>query len=183
MCGIAVIARRHPTGVSAELLERMAGAIRHRGPDGFGLHADERVGLANVRLSVIDLARGAQPMTNEDGSVFVVYNGEIFNHLALRGELEARGHQFRTRSDTEVLVHAYEQWGERMLERLNGQFAFAIYDRTAGVLFLARDRFGILPLYYAERNGDLYFASEVKVLLATGEVERGLDQERLDEVS
>jgi len=182
MCGIAGIARRRPTGVSAELLERMAGAIRHRGPDGFGLHADERVGLTNVRLSVIDLARGAQPMTNEDGSVFVVYNGEIFNHLALRGELEARGHLFRTRSDTEVLVHAYEQWGERMLERLNGQFAFAIYDRRAGSLFLARDRFGILPLYYTARDGDLYFGSEVKALLATGEVDRTLDPEGLDEV-
>ncbi len=169
-------------GVSAELLERMAGAIRHRGPDGFGLQADERIGLTNVRLSVIDLERGAQPMTNEDGSVFIVYNGEIFNHLALRGELEARGHVFRTRSDTEVLVHAYEQWGERMLERLNGQFAFAIYDRRAGSLFLARDRFGILPLYYAERDGDLYFGSEVKALLATGEVERALDPEGLDEV-
>ena len=121
-------------------------------------------------------------MTNEDGSVFVVYNGEIFNHLALRGELEARGHLFRTRSDTEVLVHAYEQWGERMRERLNGQFAFAIYDRRAGSLFLARDRFGILPLYYTARDGDLYFGSEVKALLATGEVERTLDPEGLDEV-
>src|SRR5438046_9875783 len=121
-------------------------------------------------------------MTNEDGRVVLVYNGEIFNHLALRGELEARGHLFRTRSDTEVLVHAYEQWGERMLERLNGQFAFALYDRRAGSVFLARDRFGILPLYYTERDGDLYFASEVKGLLATGEVERALDPEGLDEV-
>jgi len=182
MCGVVGVARGGRRGVSAELLERMAGAIRHRGPDGFGLHTDARVGLANVRLSVIDLARGAQPMTNEDGSVFIVYNGEIFNHVALRGELEARGHLFRTRSDTEVLVHAYEQWGERMLERLNGQFAFAIYDRRAETLFLARDRFGILPLYYAERNGDLYFASEVKGLLASGEVEAALDAEGLDEV-
>ena len=182
MCGVAGIARRRPVGVAAELLERMASAIRHRGPDGFGLHVDDRVGLTNARLSVIDLARGVQPMTNEDGSVFIVYNGEIFNHLALRGELEARGHLFRTRSDTEVLVHAYEQWGERMLERLNGQFAFAIYDRRAGSVFLARDRFGILPLYYAERDGDLYFASEVKALLVTGEVERALDPQGLDEI-
>ncbi len=182
MCGLAGIARRGPGGVSAERLVRMADAIRHRGPDGAGLHADERVGLSHVRLSVIDLARGAQPMANETGTVFVVYNGEIFNHLALRSELEARGHLFRTRSDTEVLVHAYEQWGERMLERLNGQFAFAIYDRHAGCVFLARDRFGILPLYYAERDGDLYFASEVKALLASGEVERALDPEGLDEV-
>ncbi len=182
MCGVAGIARRRPVGVSAELLQRMAAAIQHRGPDGSGLHSDERVGLVNVRLSVIDLARGVQPMTNEDGSVFVVYNGEIFNHLALRGELEARGHLFRTRSDTEVLVHAYEQWGERMLERLNGQFAFAIYDRRARSVFLARDRFGILPLFYAERDGDLYFASEVKALLASGEVEGALDPAGLDEV-
>ena len=183
MCGVAGVARRPGGGgISVELLERMAGAIRHRGPDGWGLHADERVGLANVRLSVIDLARGVQPMANEDGNVLVVYNGEIFNHLALRGELEARGHLFRTHSDTEVLVHAYEQWGERLLERLNGQFAFAIYDRRAGSLFLARDRFGILPLYYAERDGDLYFASEVKGLLASGEVERALDPAGLDEV-
>src|SRR5947207_963559 len=182
MCGVAGIARRRPVGVAAELLERMASAIRHRGPDGFGLHVDDRVGLTNARLSVIDLARGVQPMTNDDGSVFIVYNGEIFNHLALRGELEARGHLFRTRSDTEVVVHAYEQWGERMLERLNGQFAFAIYDRRAGSVFLARDRFGILPLFYSERDGDLYFASEVKAILTTGEVERALDPEGLDEV-
>ena len=182
MCGLAGIARRRPEGVSAEVLQRMAAAIRHRGPDGSGLHADEWVGLASVRLSVIDLARGAQPMANEDGSVFVVYNGEIFNHGALRGELEARGHRFRTRSDTEVLVHAWEQWGERLLERLNGQFAFAIYDRRARSLFLARDRFGILPLFYTERNGDLYFASEVKALLASGEVEAALDPAGLDEV-
>src|SRR5256712_13070644 len=98
MCGIAGIARRRPVGVSAELLERMAGAIRHRGPDGFGLHADERVRLTNVRLSVIDLARGVQPMTNEDGSDFIVYNGAIFNHLALPAHLQARGHLFRTRA-------------------------------------------------------------------------------------
>src|SRR5438094_9596504 len=104
MCGLAGVARQRPRGVSAELLERMAAAIRHRGPDGFGLHADDRVGLTNVRLSVIDLARGAQPMTNEDGRVVLVYNGEIFNHLALRGELEARGHLFRRRRGTEGRV-------------------------------------------------------------------------------
>jgi asparagine synthase (glutamine-hydrolysing) len=182
MCGVAGVARRDASGVSAELLERMIRAIRHRGPDGLGWHADQRVGLANARLSVIDLARGVQPMSNEDGSVLVVYNGEIFDYLTVRGELEVRGHVFRTHSDTEVLVHAYEQWGERMLERLNGQFAFAIYDRRAGSVFLARDRFGILPLYYAERDGDLYFASEIKALLASGEVERALDPEGLDEV-
>src|SRR3989454_766899 len=121
-------------------------------------------------------------MANEDGQVRIVYNGEVYNYRDLRRELEARGHVFRTRSDTEVLVHGYEQWGEAMLDRLNGQFAFAIYDRRMQSVFLARDRFGILPLYYAERDGDLYFASEVKALLASGEVDRGVDPEGLDEV-
>src|SRR5881628_1084147 len=182
MCGLAGVARQRPRGVSAELLERMAAAIRHRGPDGFGLVADDRVGLAHVRLSVIDLERGAQPMANEDGHVLIAYNGEVYNHRELRAELETRGHVFRTRSDTEVLVHAYEQWHDAMLDRLNGQFAFVIYDRRARSVFLARDRFGILPLYYTERDGDLYFASEVKALLATGEVDRALDPEGLDEI-
>src|SRR2546427_6560722 len=182
MCGLAGVARRRPRGVSAELLERMAAAIQHRGPDGFGLHADDRIGLAHVRLSVIDVAGGAQPMTNEDGAVRVVYNGEIYNYLELRHELEVRGHVFRRRSDTEVLVHGYEQWGEGLLERLNGQFVFALHDRRTASLFLARDRFGILPLYYAERGGDLFFASEIKALFASGEVEQALDPEGLDEV-
>src|SRR6266568_5116218 len=117
MCGLAGVARQRPRGVSAELLERMAAAIRHRGPDGFGLYADDRIGLAHVRLSVIDVAGGAQPMTNEDGDVRVVYNGEIYNYLELRHELEVRGHVFRTRSDTEVLVHGYEKWSERSTPR------------------------------------------------------------------
>src|SRR5256712_1061127 len=182
MCGLAAVARQRPRGVSAELLERMAAAIRHRGPDGFGLYADDRIGLAHVRLSVIDVAGGAQPMTNEDGAVRVVYNGEIYNYLELRHELEVRGHVFRTRSDTEVLVHGYEQWGEGLLERLNGQFAFALHDRRTASLFLARDRFGILPLYYTERGGDLYFAAQIKALLPSGEVERALDPEGLGEV-
>lgn len=182
MCGLAGVARRRPYGVSAELLARMADAIGHRGPDAFGVRADDRVGLAHVRLSVVDVAHGQQPMGNEDGSVLTVYNGEIHNYVALRGELAACGHVFRTTCDTEVLVHAYEQWGEGMLDRLNGQFAFAIYDRRTGSVFLARDRFGILPLYFAERAGDLYFASEVKGLFASGEVERALDPRGLDEV-
>lgn len=182
MCGIAGIARHQARGVSAELLTRMIEAIGHRGPDGRGVQPGERVGLAHVRLSIIDVARGQQPMKNEDGTVTVVYNGEIFNHLTLRRDLEGHGHVFRTHSDTEVLVHGYEQWGEGMLDRLNGQFAFAIHDQRTGSVFLARDRFGILPLYYAERAGDLYFGSEVKALLASGEVERALDPRGLDEV-
>ncbi len=182
MCGIAGIARREPGGIGSDVLSRMAGALRHRGPDGFGLFVGTTVGLAHVRLSIIDLTTGAQPVGNEDGQILIVYNGEVYNYVELRAELEGLGHRFHTQTDTEVLVHAYESWGEAMLERLNGQFAFAIYDRRAEQLFLARDRFGVRPLFYAVRNGDLYFASEVKALLATGEIEAALDLQGLDEV-
>jgi len=182
MCGFAGIARRDANGVAPTVLQRMAAALRHRGPDGLGAQADARVGLAHARLSIIDLAGGAQPMANGDGTLVVVYNGETFNFPDLKDELAARGYTFRTRSDTEVLLHAYAEWGEGMLDRLNGQFAFVIYDRRDGSLFLARDRFGILPLYYAERGGDLYFGSEVKALFASGEVPRALDPAGLDEV-
>ncbi|MBI4419189.1 MAG: asparagine synthase (glutamine-hydrolyzing) [Gemmatimonadetes bacterium] len=182
MCGLAGVVRRLPNGVSAELLQRMAEAIRHRGPDGSGQFADEWVGLAHVRLAVLDRLGGAQPMMSHDGRLAIVYNGEVFNFPALRAELSTHGHVFRTHSDTEVLLHAYEQWGERMLDRLNGQFAFALYDRHDRTVFLARDRFGILPLYYAERDGDLYFASEIKALLASGAIEAALDPAGLDQV-
>jgi asparagine synthase (glutamine-hydrolysing) len=160
----------------------MAEAIRHRGPDGSGVYADERAGLAHVRLSIVDLAGGAQPMANEDGVLQVVYNGEVFNFPELRRELESRGHRFRTRCDTEVVLHGYEQWGSGLPKRLNGQFSFAIYDRRTGSMFLARDRFGILPLFYSMRDGDLYFASEIKALLASGEIDAALDPAGLDEV-
>ncbi len=182
MCGLAGIARRDPRGVAVETLDRMAAALRHRGPDGFGCCASARVGLAHVRLSIIDVQGGAQPLGNEDGRVLVVYNGEIYNYVELRADLKGRGHRFRTRSDTEVLVHAYEEWGAPMLERLNGQFAFAIHDRRDDTVFLARDRFGVRPLFYSERNGDLLFASEIKALLASGEVPAAPDLGGLDEV-
>ncbi len=182
MCGIAGIARREPRGVSAETLGRMAASIRHRGPDGFGLFLGSRVGLASVRLSIIDVAGGAQPLGNEDGWLVIVYNGEVYNYIELRLELEAKGHKFRTHTDTEVLVHGYEEWGEGMLPRLNGQFAFAIYDRRRERLFLARDRFGVRPLFYALCGGDLLFASEIKALFASDEVEPAPDPAGLDEV-
>ena len=182
MCGFAGIARRDASGVAPAVLQRMAAALRHRGPDGLGAHADARVGLAHARLSIIDLAGGAQPMANGDGTLVIVYNGEIFNFPDLKNDLVSRGYAFRTRSDTEVLLHAYAEWGEAMLDRLNGQFAFVIYDRRDGSLFLTRDRFGILPLYYAERAGDLFFGSEMKALFASGEVPRALDPAGLDEV-
>jgi asparagine synthase (glutamine-hydrolysing) len=182
MCGLAGVARREPRGVAVEVLDRMATALRHRGPDGSGRYADARVGLTHVRLSIIDVAGGAQPLGNEDGSVLIVYNGEVYNYLELRDELLAAGHRFRTRCDTEVLVHAYEQWGTAMLERLNGQFAFAIYDARTGTMFLARDRFGVRPLFYSLAGGDLWFASEAKALFAGGEVGAELDPVGLDQV-
>lgn len=182
MCGIAGIARRFPKGVSLDVLGRMAAAIKHRGPDGYGFYAGRRVGLANVRLSVVDIESGAQPLTNEDGQVVAVYNGEIYNHPELRRELTELGHVFRTRSDTEVVVHGYEEWGVNVLQRLDGQFAFAIYDRNSETIFVARDRFGICPLFYAQRNGDFYFGSEIKALLATGEIDAAFDPRGLDEV-
>jgi asparagine synthase (glutamine-hydrolysing) len=184
MCGLAGIARREPRGVAVETLDRMAAALRHRGPDGFGRYSGTRVGLTHVRLSIIDVAGGAQPLGNENGRVLVVFNGEIYNYLELRAELMRLGHRFRTRSDTEVLVHAYEEWGAgaSMLGRLNGQFAFAIYDRRSETVFLARDRFGVRPLFYSEQRGDLVFASEIKALFASGEVAPSPDLRGLDEV-
>lgn len=182
MCGFAGIARSEPGGVSAAVLTRMAAAVRHRGPDGFGLFAGTRVGLAHVRLSVIDLPGGAQPLTNEDGRIVVVYNGEIYNYVELRAELAALGHELRTDSDTEVLVHGYEQWGVDMLGRLNGQFAFALYDRRNESVLLARDRFGVRPLFYAERRGSLYFGSECKALFASGDVAAEPDPAGVNEV-
>ena len=160
----------------------MAAALHHRGPDGYGLFTGRRVGLAHTRLSIIDPAGGAQPLSNEDGTVLVVFNGEVYNYVELRAELQARGHTFRSSSDTEVLVHAWEEWGESMLDRLNGQWAFAIYDRRDDSLFLARDRFGIHPLFYTSKGGSLAFASEIKALFASGEVEAKVDAQGLDEV-
>jgi len=182
MCGIAGVVRRDPTGVSLTTLGKMAASIRHRGPDGYGFYTGQRVGFAHVRLSIVDIDGGAQPLTNEDGQVVVTYNGEIYNHPELRRELEARGHVFRTRSDTEILVHGYEEWGVDILQRLNGQFAFALYDRRTEVVFVARDRFGVRPFYYAQPNGSFYFGSEVKAILASEEVEASLDRRGLDEV-
>lgn len=182
MCGIAGVARREPLHGGLEMLGRMAAAIRHRGPDGYGFYVGQRVGLAHTRLSIVDIGGGSQPMTNEDGQLVITYNGEIYNHPELRRELEQFGHVFKTKCDTEVLVHGYEQWGPGVLQRLNGQFAFAIYDRNNETVFIARDRFGVRPLFYAQPNGALYFASEVKAILATGEVGASVDPRGLDEV-
>jgi asparagine synthase (glutamine-hydrolysing) len=164
MCGIVGLAGSGSVA-EADIL-RMCDAIRHRGPDDWGTFVEGGIGLGMRRLSIIDLAGGHQPLANEDESLFVVLNGEIYNHEELRRELIGRGHQFRTRSDTEVLVHLFEDEGERMLQRLRGMFAFAIWDRRRERLFVARDHFGQKPLFYTEQDGQLSFASEIKALLA-----------------
>jgi asparagine synthase (glutamine-hydrolysing) len=149
----------------------MVAMLRHRGPDGYGLFRDEGIGLGHARLSIIDLAGGAQPIHNEDQSIWVVYNGEVFNYVELREALERRGHRFYTRSDTEVVVHAYEEYGHGAWAQFNGQFALALWDGRRRKLWLARDRVGILPLFYARVGRRLLFASEAKALFATNFLE------------
>ncbi|NNM20054.1 MAG: asparagine synthase (glutamine-hydrolyzing) [Gammaproteobacteria bacterium] len=168
MCGLAGIALPGGQEVDAALLRRMNGTLTHRGPDGEGFFVDGNVGLAHRRLSIIDLEAGAQPIFNEDKSVVVVFNGEIYNYQELTEELVAQGHVFRTHSDTETLVHLYEQYGMEMLSRLRGMFAFALFDRRQRALFLVRDRFGIKPCYYSVRDGACYFASEIRPILTAG---------------
>ncbi len=170
MCGICGIALGGGGEVDPATLLAMTRAMSHRGPDGDGHYARGGVGLGHRRLSIIDLSGGAQPIYNEDRSVVVVFNGEIYNYRELAQELKARGHRFATESDTEVLVHLYEDLGEGMLDQLRGMFSFALYDVRHDRLLLARDRFGIKPLYYHVRDGDLYFASEIRPLIAAGYV-------------
>ena len=166
MCGICGIATARPgTSPDLDAVARMNGRLVHRGPDSDGIFHGDGVALAMRRLSIIDLEGGDQPIANEDGSVTVVHNGEIYNYRELRGELERRGHRFRTHSDTEVLVHLYEEHGDDFLERLRGMFAIALWDARERRLLLARDRFGIKPLYYRVAAGELSFASELKAML------------------
>ena len=165
MCGIFGVFDRTGKTVDRELLERLTSTLRHRGPDGCGYYANDGIGFGHRRLSIIDLEGGAQPLGNEDGSLQIVFNGEIYNFLELRKELDGAGHKFTTRSDTEVLVHGYEQWGTQCLNRLNGMFAFAIWDSQRKELVLARDHLGIKPLYYTLIGDRLAFASEIKTLL------------------
>ncbi|MGE3401256.1 MAG: asparagine synthase (glutamine-hydrolyzing) [Vicinamibacterales bacterium] len=173
MCGIAGVLSVRGDAVALPLLRRMTDALAHRGPNGDGHYADGPVGLGHRRLAVIDLSpAGHQPMANESGDVVLTYNGEIYNFQALRVELEARGHRFHSRTDSEVVVHAYEEWGDRCVERFNGMFAFALWDANNRRILLARDRFGIKPLYYFWDGRDLVFASEVKAVLCHPSVPR-----------
>src|SRR6266513_1486430 len=183
MCGITGIfdlSARRP--MPRELVSRMNDSQLHRGPDELGLHFEPGLGLGHRRLSIIDLATGQQPLFNEDGSVVVVFNGEIYNYQALIPELTALGHVFRTKSDTEVIVHAWEAWGEACVERFRGMFAFALWDRNRATLFLARDRLGVKPLHYALlADGTFLFGSEIKALLAHPAFTRDIDPYAVEE--
>jgi len=165
MCGVAGIISKYTHDDSVAVLRKMLSAIRHRGPDERGIYCDSKAVIGNVRLSIIDIASGQQPLSNEKGNLWIVFNGEIFNYIELRQELISLGHHFKTQCDTEVLLHIYEQYGVSGLSKLNGQFVFAIWDTIKEELFIARDRLGIRPLYYYLNNDLFVFGSEIKALV------------------
>ena len=181
MCGIAGFFTSKPSADSIPILNRMADSIRHRGPDDFGVYSDPYCSLGHRRLSIVDLSTGHQPMSNETGQIRVVFNGEIYNHADLRPELEAAGHRYQSRSDTETILHAYEQFGPDCVTRFRGMFAFAIWDQPARTLFLARDRLGIKPLYYFFDGTVFVFASEIKALLMHPRISPRLEESLLPE--
>lgn len=179
MCGICgVVSQSAP---DPDIVRRMMTRLAHRGPDGSGYFRDAHAALGHTRLSIIDTEGGSQPLANEDNSLWISFNGEIFNYVELAAELRALGHRFRTASDTEVIVHAWEEWGERCFDRFNGQWAFALWDRRRRELILSRDRMGIRPLYYTASGERFLFASEVKALFADTRVERAFDMTGLGE--
>ncbi len=182
MCGICGIYHFDYRPVNRELLGTMLRSIRHRGPDEYGFHIGEGVGFGHARLSIIDISGGHQPMPNHDRSVWITFNGEIFNYLELRKELERKGRRFATTSDTEVLLQLYEEKGEDCVRELNGQWAFAIWDQRRRSLFLSRDRMGVRPLFYYRRADTFLFASEIKAIFADSSVPRQLDFEGIREV-
>src|SRR5436305_312090 len=172
MCGIAGFVST--TALDSDARERalrMRDVITHRGPDEAGLRLDARAALAHRRLSIVDLKTGQQPLSNEDGSIWVVFNGEIYNHADIRRDLQSRGHRYRTLSDTESIVHAYEEWGDECMQYFRGMFAFAIWDSRRQRLLLVRDRLGIKPLYWARQGDRLLFGSEIKAILASELIE------------
>ncbi len=184
MCGICGVVTKGENRVTSALLEHMRDTMAHRGPDDAGeiVLDDGRVGLGHRRLSIVDLSpAGHQPMANEDGTVWISYNGEVYNHAEIRGELRSRGHVFRSQSDTEVLVHLFEERGADMVHELRGMFALAIWDNNRKTLLLVRDRLGIKPLYYAETPSGLVFASEIKALFASAMIRPSMDESRLPE--
>jgi len=183
MCGITGICHlKAPGPIDLDLMKKMIGALHHRGPDESGIYLDDRVGLGQARLSIIDLAGGSQPIHNEDKTLWIVYNGEVFNYIELKQYLLKKGHHFYTTSDTEVILHLYETLGPSCLDQLNGQFAFAIWDSKNKELFLARDRVGIRPLYYTVQNDRLIFASEIKSIFLNHSIARELDPAALNQI-
>lgn len=182
MCGIAGTFSYHSRQpVDKEFVERMTASIAHRGPDGHGYYysPDRVVGFGHRRLSIIDLNTGDQPMCNEDRTVWITFNGEIYNYKSLREQLKSRGHKFKTESDTEVIVHAYEEWGIDCVAKFNGIFAFGIWDEKRRQLHLARDHFGVKPLYYYDNGNVLHFASEIKAILCDLKVSKAIDLDAL----
>jgi asparagine synthase (glutamine-hydrolysing) len=182
MCGIAGMFNLEGAPVAPDSLRGMIRMLAHRGPDDTGFHTESSVGLAHARLSIIDLAGGQQPMCNEDASLWITFNGEIFNYVELREELVRKGHRFATRSDTEVILHLYEEKGEDCVRFLNGQWAFGIWDSRRRRLFLSRDRLGVRPLFYTKAKESFIFASEIKAIFACPGVTREIDVNGLDEV-
>ncbi|MBZ5570893.1 MAG: asparagine synthase (glutamine-hydrolyzing) [Acidobacteriia bacterium] len=182
MCGIAGICNSQSAYVDTDVLKGMIGLVRHRGPDEWGLHADHGIGLANARLSIIDVDGGHQPIHNEDESLWITFNGEIFNYVELRKQLLAHGHIFATHSDTEVILHLYEEKGEECVRYLNGQWGMAVWDARERKLFLSRDRLGVRPLFYTKVGGNLIFGSEIKSLFAHPGVCREIDRAGLDQI-
>src|SRR6185436_16873486 len=180
MCGITGIVRRDGAQIDRELLARMNDAIRHRGPDDDGFYFGDGVGLAMRRLAIIDLKSGKQPIHNHDRTAWIVFNGEIYNYLELRQQLEKLGHTFYTNSDTEAIVHAYDQYGSDCPKYLRGMFVFAIWDERTQELFLARDRVGKKPLLYAQVNGQLVFGSEFSALLLHPDISKEIQPEAID---
>jgi asparagine synthase (glutamine-hydrolysing) len=183
MCAIAgILNLAEAPAPTEDALRRMLAMVRHRGPDQFGIYLSDQVALGNARLSIIDLSGGQQPITNEDETLWIVFNGEIFNYVELRADLEAKGHQFATHCDTEVILHLYEEYGPDCLGQLNGQFAIAIWNERDRSLFLARDRVGVRPLFYTQTGGALIFASEIKSILTDPRVSAELDPLALDQI-
>ncbi|MBE9573024.1 MAG: asparagine synthase (glutamine-hydrolyzing), partial [Proteobacteria bacterium] len=177
MCGIC--GKLSNCVIKPDEVRRMANTLSHRGPDDEGFYFNTGIGMGHRRLSIIDLKSGRQPISNEDQSIWIVYNGEIYNYKILRKDLKKKGHIFRTNTDTEVIVHLYEELGERCVEKLSGMFAFAIWDDKAKKLFLARDRIGQKPIFYAQNGNGFLFASEVKAILAEGNIDREIDTEAI----
>jgi asparagine synthase (glutamine-hydrolysing) len=182
MCGIVGILRLNPNDiVETDRIERMRDLLAHRGPDGKGTWSEGPIGLGHRRLAIVDVAGGHQPMSNTDGSLWITFNGEIYNHAARRAELEARGYRYRSRSDTETILHLYEELGDRCVEQLDGMFAFAIWDRRRNRLLLARDRLGIKPLYYGVTEEEIVFASEIKAIINVNGIPPVLNEKLLPE--